>query len=118
MKSLRGRRSEGIPNRMLSPNEGQKYLLSLRGVMAVAVPQNEEISERRKNGLGSCSSSKNKLSKYWEHTQQGKRPRKSFLMRFQPLHCQSRGQAIKRKEVERSKKDRPFITKMMTLPLA
>ena len=42
-ESLRGRRSEGMTQRILPPHSCQ-HLLSLEGVMAIEVPQNEEIS--------------------------------------------------------------------------
>ena len=48
--SLRGKRSEKITQSNTSSRGSQQYLLSPRGVMAIEVPQNEEISGGRKNG--------------------------------------------------------------------
>ena len=48
--SLRGRRSKEMIRSNTSSLQGRKYLLSPRGVMAIEVPQNEEISGGGKNG--------------------------------------------------------------------
>ena len=47
-RSLRGRRSEEMTNGILSLHEGQKYLLSPRGVIAIKVHLNEQISQAGK----------------------------------------------------------------------
>ena len=48
--SLRGRRSEEMTQSNTSFLQGRMYFLSPRGVMAIEVPQNEEISGEGKNG--------------------------------------------------------------------
>ena len=48
--SLRDRRSEEMTQSNIFSHAGRNYLLSLRGVMAVEVPQNEEISGRKNGG--------------------------------------------------------------------
>ena len=48
--SLRGGVQRGSPTRILPPHGGRKYLFSHTGVMAIEVPQNEEISGGGKNG--------------------------------------------------------------------
>ena len=52
-RSLSGRRSEEKTQSNTSSRGGQKYLLSTRGMMAIEVPQNEEISGGRQ-GIGSA----------------------------------------------------------------
>ena len=47
---LMGRRSEEMTQSNTSSPQGRKYLLSPRGVMAIEMPQNEEISRGGKNG--------------------------------------------------------------------
>ena len=55
--SLMGRKSEKMSSRIFLFCGGRKYLLSPRGMMAIEVPQNEEISGGGKNegrkGVGS-----------------------------------------------------------------
>ena len=46
--SLRGRRSEEMIKSNTSSSWGLEYLLSTRGVMAIEVPQNKEISREGK----------------------------------------------------------------------
>ena len=48
-ESLKGRKSEEMTQSNIFFPRDQNYLLHLRGVMAVEVPQNEEISGGGKN---------------------------------------------------------------------